>query len=581
MKENPYKDFVPGLYTAENYSVEKIDLHRPYVDEIVLVSPSGKAMKREPDLIDVWFDSGAMPYAQIHYPFENKEAFDSGQCYPADFIAEGVDQTRGWFFTLHALAAMLFDSVAFKSVVSNGLVLDKNGNKMSKRLGNAVDPFFTIEKYGSDPLRWYMITNASPWDNLKFDEEGIEEVRRKFFGTLYNTYSFFVLYANVDGFDNQAAQIPLQERPEIDRWILSQLNSLIRDTDQYYNDYEATRSGRAIADFVGENLSNWYVRLNRKRFWGGGYSKDKLSAYQTLYTCLETVSRLMAPIAPFYADRLFLDLNVVAKGERCESVHLADYPQCNYDAIDSALENRMQMAQQISSMVLALRRKVNTRVRQPLQTIMIPALDAAQKEAIEAVRELILNEVNVKELKFIDTAGGLLIKRIKPDFKKLGPRCGKNMKQVAKMLGEMQQDAIAEFEQKGYCTIKLEGMDLRIEAGDVEILSEDIPGWLVANEGRFTVALDVKITEELRREGLARELVNRIQNLCKTQNFEITDRIHILIEKNPSFAGTLEDWGEYISTQTLALSLQQVDVLEGGTILDMDDISLNIKILKA
>ena len=500
MKENPYKDFVPGLYTAENYSVEKIDLHRPYVDEIVLVSPSGKAMKREPDLIDVWFDSGAMPYAQIHYPFENKEAFDSGQCYPADFIAEGVDQTRGWFFTLHALAAMLFDSVAFKSVVSNGLVLDKNGNKMSKRLGNAVDPFVTIEKYGSDPLRWYMITNASPWDNLKFDEEGIEEVRRKFFGTLYNTYSFFVLYANVDGFDNQAAQIPLQERPEIDRWILSQLNSLIRDTDQYYNDYEATRSGRAIADFVGENLSNWYVRLNRKRFWGGGYSKDKLSAYQTLYTCLETVSRLMAPIAPFYADRLFLDLNVVAKGERCESVHLADYPQCNYDAIDSALENRMQMAQQISSMVLALRRKVNTRVRQPLQTIMIPALDAAQKAAIEAVRELILNEVNVKELKFIDTAGGLLIKRIKPDFKKLGPRCGKNMKQVANMLGEMQQDAIAEFEQKGYCTIKLEGMDLRIEAGDVEILSEDIPGWLVANEGRFTVALDVKITEELRRK---------------------------------------------------------------------------------
>jgi isoleucyl-tRNA synthetase len=466
-------------------------------------------------------------------------------------------------------------------VVSNGLVLDKNGNKMSKRLGNAVDPFVTIEKYGSDPLRWYMITNASPWDNLKFDEEGIEEVRRKFFGTLYNTYSFFVLYANVDGFDNQAAQIPLQERPEIDRWILSQLNSLIRDTDQYYNDYEATRSGRAIADFVGENLSNWYVRLNRKRFWGGGYSKDKLSAYQTLYTCLETVSRLMAPIAPFYADRLFLDLNVVAKGERCESVHLADYPQCNYDAIDSALENRMQMAQQISSMVLALRRKVNTRVRQPLQTIMIPALDAAQKAAIEAVRELILNEVNVKELKFIDTAGGLLIKRIKPDFKKLGPRCGKNMKQVANMLGEMQQDAIAEFEQKGYCTIKLEGMDLRIEAGDVEILSEDIPGWLVANEGRFTVALDVKITEELRREGLARELVNRIQNLRKTQNFEITDRIHILIEKNPSFAGTLEDWGEYISTQTLALSLQQVDVLEGGTILDMDDISLNIKILKA
>ncbi len=580
MKDNPYKDFVPGLYTAENYSVEKIDLHRPYVDEIVLVSPSGKAMKREPDLIDVWFDSGAMPYAQIHYPFENKEAFESGQCYPADFIAEGVDQTRGWFFTLHALAAMLFDSVAFKSVVSNGLVLDKNGNKMSKRLGNAVDPFGTIEKYGSDPLRWYMITNASPWDNLKFDEEGIEEVRRKFFGTLYNTYSFFVLYANVDDFDNQAAQIPLQERPEIDRWILSQLNSLIRDTDQYYNDYEATKSGRAIADFVGENLSNWYVRLNRKRFWGGGYSKDKLSAYQTLYTCLETVSRLMAPIAPFYADRLFLDLNVVAKAESCESVHLADYPQCNYEAIDSGLENRMQMAQQISSMVLALRRKVNIRVRQPLQTIMIPALDAAQKTAIEAVRELILNEVNVKELKFIDTAGGLLIKRVKPDFKKLGPKCGKNMKLVAKMLGEMQQDAIAVFEQKGCCTLELEGKELHVEAGDVEILSEDIPGWLVANEGRLTVALDVSITEELRREGLARELVNRIQNLRKAQNFEITDRIHILIEKHPAFTGTMEDWGEFISTQTLGLSLRIVDLLEDGTELEMDELSLKIKIFK-
>ncbi|MDD3430594.1 MAG: isoleucine--tRNA ligase [Bacteroidales bacterium] len=581
MKKNPYKNFVPGLYTAENYSVEKIDLHRPYVDEIVLVSPSGKAMKRETDLIDVWFDSGAMPYAQIHYPFENKEAFDSGQCYPADFIAEGVDQTRGWFFTLHALAAMLFDSVAFKSVVSNGLVLDKNGNKMSKRLGNAVDPFSTIEKYGSDPLRWYMITNASPWDNLKFDEEGIEEVRRKFFGTLYNTYSFFVLYANVDGFDNQAEQIPLQERPEIDRWILSQLNSLIRDTDQYYNDYEATKAGRAIADFVGENLSNWYVRLNRKRFWGGDYSKDKLSAYQTLYTCLETVSRLMAPIAPFYADRLFLDLNTKTKAEPCESVHMADYPQCRFEAIDSDLENRMQMAQQISSMVLALRRKVNIRVRQPLQTIMIPALDAAQKEAIEAVRELILNEVNVKELKFIDTAGGLLIKRIKPDFKKLGPKCGKNMKQTARILSEMQQDSIAEFEKNGYCLLKLEGQTLRVEADDVEILSEDIPGWLVANEGRLTVALDVSITEELRREGLARELVNRIQNLRKARNFEITDRIHILMEKNPAFAGTMEDWGEYISTQTLGLSLQQVEVLEDGTELDMDNMSLKIKVLKA
>ena len=446
MESNPYKElkFQPGEYTKENY--EKIDLHRPYVDDVILVSESGKPMKRETDLIDVWFDSGAMPYAQIHYPFENKEIFDDRKVYPADFIAEGVDQTRGWFFTLHAIATMVFDSVSYKAVVSNGLVLDKNGNKMSKRLGNAVDPFATIEQYGSDPLRWYMITNASPWDNIKFDIDGIEEVRRKFFGTLYNTYSFFALYANVDGFDYSEPDVDWKERPEIDRWILSLLNSLVKDVDGFLDTYEPTRAGRAISDFVNDNLSNWYVRLNRRRFWGGGMTTDKLSAYQTLYTCLETVAKLMAPIAPFYADRLFCDLIAATGREKVESVHLSEFPVCNEAMIDKDLEERMQMAQDVSSMVLALRRKVNIKVRQPLQTIMVPVVDAHQQESIEAVKALILNEVNVKELKFVDNAAGILVKKIKPDFKKLGPRYGKIMKALAAAIQAMSQDEINAFE---------------------------------------------------------------------------------------------------------------------------------------
>ena len=445
MESNPYKElkFQPGEYTKENY--EKIDLHRPYVDDVILVSESGKPMKRETDLIDVWFDSGAMPYAQIHYPFENKEIFDDRKVYPADFIAEGVDQTRGWFFTLHAIATMVFDSVSYKAVVSNGLVLDKNGNKMSKRLGNAVDPFATIEQYGSDPLRWYMITNASPWDNIKFDIDGIEEVRRKFFGTLYNTYSFFALYANVDGFDYSEPDVDWKERPEIDRWILSLLNSLVKDVDGFLDTYEPTRAGRAISDFVNDNLSNWYVRLNRRRFWGGGMTTDKLSAYQTLYTCLETVAKLMAPIAPFYADRLFCDLIAATGREKVESVHLSEFPVCNEAMIDKDLEERMQMAQDVSSMVLALRRKVNIKVRQPLQTIMVPVVDAHQQESIEAVKALILNEVNVKELKFVDNAAGILVKKIKPDFKKLGPRYGKIMKALAAAIQAMSQDEINEI----------------------------------------------------------------------------------------------------------------------------------------
>ncbi len=579
MKANPYKEkgFVPSVMSKENY--ERIDLHRPYVDDIVLVSPSGKPMKRETDLIDVWFDSGAMPYAQIHYPFENKEAFDSRQIYPADFIAEGVDQTRGWFYTLHALAVMIFGSVAYKNVISNGLVLDKNGMKMSKRLGNAVDPFGAIEKYGSDPLRWYMITNASPWDNLRFDTEGVEEVRRKFFGTLYNTYSFFALYANVDGFTGQEPEVPVAERPEIDRWILSLLNDLILETDAAYADYEATKAGRAISEFVTENLSNWYVRLNRKRFWGGEFSKDKLSAYQTLYTCLETVARLMAPIAPFYADRLFLDLNAATGRDKSESVHLSLYPVADVSIIDEKLNARMQMAQQITSMVLALRKKVNIKVRQPLQAIIIPQLSQEQQEAIDAVRNLILTEVNVKEMRIVENAAGILVKRIKPDFKKLGPKCGKLMKQVAESLKNLDQESIFAFEASGQYEMSLEGQTILVEAGDVEFFSEDIPGWLVANEGRLTVALEVEISEELRREGIARELVNRIQNLRKSQGFEITDRICVALQSHPNTDEAVLSWKDYIASQVLA---DRIDLVEGleGTPLDMDDFSLNIKVDK-
>ena len=580
MESNPYKDFAPGDYTKENY--EKIDLHRPYVDDIILVSASGKPMKRETDLIDVWFDSGAMPYAQIHYPFENLKEFDNRQIYPADFIAEGVDQTRGWFFTLHALGTMIFDSVAYKAVVSNGLVLDKNGNKMSKRLGNAVDPFSTIEKYGSDPLRWYMITNASPWDNIKFDIDGIEEVRRKFFGTLYNTYSFFALYANVDGFDYSDPDVEWSKRPEIDRWILSLLNSLVKDVDGYLEAYEPTRAGRAISDFVNDNLSNWYVRLNRRRFWGGGMTEDKLSAYQTLYTCLETVAKLMAPIAPFYADQLFLDLVAVTGRENVESVHLSDFPVYDESKIDKNLEERMQMAQDVSSMVLALRRKVNIKVRQPLHTVMIPVVDAHQQESIEAVKNLILNEVNVKELKFVDNTAGILVKKIKPDFKKLGPRYGKIMKALAATIQSMSQEDINAFEKAGTFTLMVDGQEAVLERTDVEIISEDIPGWLVANEGRLTVALDITVTEDLRKEGLARELVNRIQNLRKSSGFDITDKIHVSILSCEEMDEAIYDYKDYIANQVLAESIEIMDnAISDATELDFEDFKLSVKIEKA
>ena len=578
MESNTIADFVPGVNTTENY--EKIDLHRPYVDSIILLSPNGKPMKRETDLIDVWFDSGAMPYAQIHYPFENKDAFEKGLIYPADFIAEGVDQTRGWFFTLHAIAAMIFDSVAYKTVVSNGLVLDKKGQKMSKRLGNAVDPFATIEKYGSDPLRWYMITNASPWDNIKFNIDGIEDVRRKFFGTLYNTYSFFALYANVDGFQYKEEDLPMQERPEIDRWILSLLNSLIKDVDAFYDTYEPTRAGRAISDFVSDNLSNWYVRLNRRRFWGGGMTADKLSAYQTLYTCLETIAKLIAPIAPFYADRLFADLTAATGRDSVESVHLATFPEAQDSFIDSALEERMKLAQDISSMVLALRRKVNIKVRQPLQEIMIPITSAHQKESIEAVKHLIMGEVNVKDVKFVDNATGILVKSIKPDFKKLGPKYGKIMKDLAAAITKMTQADILSFENAGTFTLRVGEQDAVIERSDVDIFSEDIPGWLVANEGTLTVALDITLTEELKNEGLAREFVNRIQNIRKSNGLEITDKVRISILSTPQMDKALQDFNEYISKQVLAESIETVASVEEAETLEFDDFVLTVRVEK-
>ena len=580
MKSNPYKDkgFVPGEYNGENY--DKIDLHRPYVDDIILVSKDGKPMKREADLIDVWFDSGAMPYAQIHYPFENKELLDSHQVYPADFIAEGVDQTRGWFFTLHAIASMVFDTISYKAVISNGLVLDKNGNKMSKRLGNGVDPFSTIEKYGSDPLRWYMITNSSPWDNLKFDVDGIEEVRRKFFGTLYNTYSFFSLYANVDGFEYKEADVPMAERPEIDRWILSVLNTLVKEVDTCYSEYEPTKAGRLISDFVNDNLSNWYVRLNRKRFWGGEFTQDKLSAYQTLYTCLETVAKLMSPIAPFYADKLYMDLITATGRDNVVSVHLAKFPEYNEEIIDKELEVRMQMAQDVTSMVLALRRKVNIKVRQPLQCIVIPVVDKEQRAHIEAVKALIMSEVNVKDIKFVDGAAGVLVKKVKCDFKKMGPKFGKQMKAVAAAVAEMSQEAITELEKNGSYTLQLDGVDVVVEAADVEIFSEDIPGWLVANEGKLTVALDVTVTEELRREGIARELVNRIQNIRKSSGLEITDKIKITLSKNQQTDDAVNEYKDYICNQVLGTSLTLTDEVENGTELNFDDFFLYVSVVK-
>ncbi len=575
MDELPWKDV--DLKDYKDLAYDNIDLHRPYVDNIVLVSDSGKPMRRELDLIDVWFDSGAMPFAQVFYPHISEEDFH--KIYPADFIAEGVDQTRGWFYTLHAISAMVKGSVAFKNVVSNGLVLDKNGNKMSKRLGNAVDPFATIEKYGSDPLRWYMITNAAPWENLKFDIDGVEEARRKFFGTLYNTYSFFVLYANVDDFRNQYPQIPVEKRPEIDRWIISLLNSLVKEVDEDYNTYEPTKAGRAISDFVNDNLSNWYVRLNRKRFWGGEMTDDKLSAYQTLYECLVTVAKLMAPIAPFYSDRLYLDLVTATGSEAFESVHLADFPKWSDSLIDKPLEEQMYLAQTASSIVLALRRKVNIKVRQPLSKIMIPVADEEQKRNIEAVESLILSEVNVKELNFVDSANEMLVKRVKLDFKKLGPRYGKIMKQLAQRIQVMEKIEINELEKNGSFALQIDGQEAVVTTDDVEIISEDIPGWLVANEGRLTIALDITITDELRKEGIARELVNRIQNLRKSKDFEITDHINIKLSSNPQFDAAITEFSDYIQSQVLADNIEILNERFEDEI-EIDEVSLTADIRK-
>ena len=578
MTSNPYKDkgFEPGKMAKDNY--EKIDLHRPYVDDIVLVSPSGKPMKRETDLIDVWFDSGAMPYAQIHYPFENKEILDNGTCYPADFIAEGVDQTRGWFFTLHALGTMIFDSVAYKAVVSNGLVLAKDGQKMSKRLGNAVDPFNAIEKYGSDPLRWYMITNSSPWDNLRFDQDGVAEVSRKFFGTLFNTYKLFALYANVDGFTGSEPEVPMSERPDIDKWIISSLNTLICEVDKNYDTYEPTVAGRLIETFVCDNLSNWYVRLNRQRFWRGEMTADKLSAYQTLYTCLETVARLMAPIAPFYADKLYTDLNAVSGRHNEVSVHLADFPVAG--ETDASLERKMALAQTVTSLVLSIRKNSKIIVRQPLQSLLFPAVDAEQAEDILAVKNLILSEVNVKELKIADSNDHVLVKRVKPNFRELGKRYGKLMKSLAAALNGLSQEQIADLETSGKIGFDLEGTAVEIMTTDVEIISEDMPGWNVASEGRVTVALDITVTDELKKEGNARELVKRIQNYRKTAGFEITDRITIAIESNSEINDAVAEFGDYIKSQVLATEIKIVETgsIADGVELDMDNYSLKARI---
>ncbi len=570
MKSNPLRDkgFVPGLYTKENY--ELIDLHRPYVDDYILVSESGRPMKRESDLIDVWFDSGAMPYAQIHYPFENKELLDSGEVYPADFIAEGVDQTRGWFFTLHAIAGMVFDSVAYKAVISNGLVLDKNGNKMSKRLGNAIDPFDNIERFGIDPVRWYMISNSSPWDNLKYDEEGVAEVSRKLFATLHNTYKFLALYANVDGFTGTEKQVPLAERPEIDRWILSLLNSLIKEVEADLDDYEPTKAARAIDDFVNNNLSNWYVRLNRKRFWAGDMDQDKLAAYQTLFECLKTVALLMAPFSPFYADRLYADLMAPSAGEEYLSVHLADFPKADESAIDKRLEERMNLAQIITSNVLALRRKANLKVRQPLRTLLVPVMNDAQRDDLRAVEQILLGELNVKELKIVENEESGLVKRVKADFKKLGPKYGKIMKDLGKAITAMEQSQIAELEKDGeYKFVNLPGEPV-VTLADVEVIPEDIPGWLVANDGSVTVALDVTLTPELRNEGMARELINRVQNIRKSSDFEITDKVRVELSDLPSVREALSQFSDYVASQVLANEILLVNDLAGDGVVELD-----------
>ena len=573
MASNPLKDkgFVPGDMSKENY--DKIDMHRPYVDYIVLVSDSGKPMKRESDLIDVWFDSGSMPYAQIHYPFENKELIDNNKAFPADFINEGVDQTRGWFFTLHAIATMIFDSVAFKNVISTGLVLDAKGNKMSKHVGNVINPFEMIDKYGSDAVRFYMITNSEPWDNLKFDPEGVAEISRKFFGTLYNTYSLFAMYANVDDFDPEAPQIPVDQRPEFDRWILSCLNSLVKGVEEEMNGYDPTRAGRLIDKFVDEDLSNWYVRLNKKRFWGKEMDEDKLSAYQTLYECLMTVSKLLAPFAPFFADRIYCDM-----GGQMDSVHLEKFPVANLALVNTDLEQRMEIAQRITTIVLALRRKESLKVKQPLQTLMIPPVDDAQRQAIESVKQIFLQEVNVKDVKFVE-GQGILVKKVKCNFRTMGKKFGKLMKGVAAQMDALTQEQIAQLEKDSVITINVEGQDLTVEAADVDIISEDIPGWLVGNEGNLTVALDITLTDDLRNEGMARELVNRIQNIRKKSGLEITDRIRVQIEPNEATTKAVEAFGDYIARQVLADEIK-LESNEGQSV-EFDEFKLNINITKS
>lgn len=575
MKSNPLQDFNEGDNSPENYN--KFDLHRPFVDEIILVSDSGKKMFREPDLIDVWFDSGAMPYAQAHYPFENKENFS--EMFPADYIAEGVDQTRGWFFTLHAIATMISDSVAFRNIISNGLVLDKNGNKMSKRLNNAVDPFSTIEESGSDPLRWYLITNSQPWDNLKFDMSGLDEVKRKFFGTLYNTYSFFSLYANVDNFRYKEAEIPVNERPEIDRWIISLLNSLVKEVRRSYDDYDLTRAGREIQDFVTENLSNWYVRLNRKRYWGGEYDRDKLAAYQTLFVCLETVSKLAAPIAPFYMDRLYMDLNDATGRNKEESVHLALFPDYDEALIDKDLEERMDIAQKISSMILGLRRKVSIKVRQPLARIMVPVPDSSFRTKFDAVRDLILAEVNVKEVEYLDDTASIVVKKIKPNFKTLGPRYGKLMKDISTAVSLLKPEEIAAFEKNGSYSFSVNGQKVDLTAEDVEIISGDIPGWQVANDGRLTVALDVTVSDDLRYEGIAREFVNRIQNIRKETGFDVTDKITLQIEDHDFIREAVTRHARYIGSQTLSTDVKLVKALSDNDTREIEIDEMMVRIL--
>ena len=576
--EDIFADFVVGDMSEENY--DKIDLHKNIVDQITLVSKSGKPMKRESDLIDVWFDSGSMPYAQWHYPFENQDLIDKGQTFPADFIAEGVDQTRGWFYTLHAIATMVFDSVAYKNVVSNGLVLDKDGKKMSKRLGNAVDPFETMDNHGPDATRWYMISNANPWDNLKFDIEGIVEVKRKFFGTLYNTYSFFALYANIDAFSYAEDDIPLNERPEIDRWILSELHTLIKKVDEAYADYEPTKATRAISDYVQENLSNWYVRLCRRRFWKGDYQKDKISAYQTLYTCLLTVAKLSAPVAPFFMDRLYKDLTNTTLKDKFESVHLSHFPEYDASLIDAALESKMAKAQTISSLVLSIRQKEKIKVRQPLQKIMIPVLDDKQRHEIEAVADLIMSEVNVKEIELLDDASDILVKRIKPNFKVLGPKYGKEMKQIAQSIGALGQEDIQKIEQEGEISLQIENKIINLQLQDVEISSQDIEGWLVASQGPLTVALDVTINDDLRKEGIARELVNRIQNIRKESGYEVTDKIDIKILKDGLVENAVESNLSYIKAETLTAELNFEDKLENGTAIAFDQVNTKLFIEK-